>query len=139
MYILDFYDILFFIKALKQPSDHFNIYHHTSFSTNNTRSASTNKLNPTHTNSNCFRNFYFNRLPRIWNKLPSIDLSLSLPTYYQNYYLQLSICQHFMEYFSSCNPCTFHFCCRCSNCYNTGSFSNFSTLYLIYFVIQLCN
>ena len=80
MYILDFYDILFFIKALKQPSDHFNIHHHVSFSTSNTRSASTNKLNPTHTNSNYFRNFYFNRLPRIWNKLPSIDLSLSLPT-----------------------------------------------------------
>ena len=46
MYILDFYDILFFIKALKQPSDHYNIHHHVSFSTNNTRSASTNKLNP---------------------------------------------------------------------------------------------
>ena len=88
MYILDFYDILFFIKALKQPSDHFNIHHHVSFSTSNTRSASTNKLNPTHTNSNYFRNFYFNRLPRIWNKLPSIDLSLSLPT---NHYLQLRI------------------------------------------------
>ena len=27
MYMLDFYDIIFFIKALKQPSDHFNILH----------------------------------------------------------------------------------------------------------------
>ena len=126
MYILDFYDILFFVKALKQPSDHFNIHHHVSFSTSNTRSASTNKLNPTHTNSNYFRNFYFNRLPRIWNKLPSIDLSLSLPTIKTIIYNYLH--QHFIEHFSSCNPCTFHFCCRCSNCYNTGSLSNFSTL-----------
>ena len=54
MYILDFYDILFFVKALKQPSDHFNIHHHISFSTSNTRSASTNKLNPTHTISETF-------------------------------------------------------------------------------------
>ena len=44
MHILDFYDILFFIKALKQPSDHFNIHHYVSFSTSNTRSASTNLI-----------------------------------------------------------------------------------------------
>ena len=30
MYTLDFYDIMFFIKALKQPSNHFNIYDHVS-------------------------------------------------------------------------------------------------------------
>ena len=28
MYILDPYDLLFIIKALKQPQDHFNIQHH---------------------------------------------------------------------------------------------------------------
>ena len=33
-----------FIKALKQPQDHFNIQHYVSFSTNSTKSASTNKL-----------------------------------------------------------------------------------------------
>ena len=49
MYILDLYDLLFFIKALKQPQDHFNIHHHVSFSTNSTRSASTNKLNHIYT------------------------------------------------------------------------------------------
>ena len=58
MYILDLYDLLFFIKALKQPQDHFNIHHHVSFSTNSTRSASTNKLNHIHTNNNYSRNFY---------------------------------------------------------------------------------
>jgi len=25
MYTLDYYDLLFFVKSLKQPSDHFNI------------------------------------------------------------------------------------------------------------------
>ena len=36
IYMLDFYDIIFFIKALKQPSDHFNILHYVTFSTINT-------------------------------------------------------------------------------------------------------
>ena len=49
MYTLDFYDIMFFIKALKQPSNHFNIYDHVSFSTENTRSSSNNKLNHVYT------------------------------------------------------------------------------------------
>ena len=124
MYILDLYDLLFFIKALKQPQDHFNIHHHVSFSTNSTRSASTNKLNHIHTNNNYSRNFYFSRLPRIWNKLPFIDLSQSLPTIKAFIYDYLK--QHFICNFSSDNPCTFHFSCRCSNCYNLGLSTNFS-------------
>ena len=37
MYNLDFYDILFFIKAFQQPSSHFNINHYITFSHANTR------------------------------------------------------------------------------------------------------
>jgi len=77
MYTLDLYDIMFFIKALQQPSTHFNIYY-VSFSTSNTRSSSTNKLNHVRTNSNYNRNFYFNRIPRIWNQL-SYTLTLTNP------------------------------------------------------------
>lgn len=126
MYILDFYDILFFIKAIKWPSDHFNIHHYVSFSTASTRSASTNKLNHSHTTNNYLRNFYFNRFPRIWNKLPPVDLNQSLPTIKTAIYNHLQ--QHFIHNFSSDNPCTYHFCCRCSNCYNLGSSSNFSAI-----------
>ena len=61
MHTLDLYDIMFFIKALQQPSMHFNIYNYVSFSASNTRSSSTNKLNHVRTNSNNNRNFYFNR------------------------------------------------------------------------------
>ena len=39
MYLLDFYDIVFFIKALKQPPAHFSIFHYVSFSTTNTMST----------------------------------------------------------------------------------------------------
>ena len=49
MYILNLYKVLFFIKALKQPWDHFIIQHHVSFSTNSTRSTFTNKLNHIYT------------------------------------------------------------------------------------------
>ena len=70
MYILDFYDILFFIKALKQPSDHFNIHHHVSFSTSNTRSASTNKLNPTHIIN------FLAASTSCWQTLNAIDIHL---------------------------------------------------------------
>ena len=65
MYILDFYVILFFIKAFQQPSSHSNITHYITFSHANTKSSTTNKLHHVHTHNNCFRNFYFNRLPRI--------------------------------------------------------------------------
>jgi len=126
MYTLDFYDILFFIKALKQPSVHFNIHHYVSFSTINTRSSSTNKLTHTRSNNNYTRNFYFNRLPRLWNKLPSIDLNLSLPTIKSIIYDYLL--QHFRNNFLPDSPCTYHFCCRCTNCYNSGSSSNFSVI-----------
>ena len=78
MYILDFYDILFFIKAFQQPSSHFNINHYITFSHANTRFSTTNKLHYVHTHNNCFHNLYFNRLPRLWNSLPPIDLTKSL-------------------------------------------------------------
>ena len=111
-------DIMFFIKALKQPSNHFNIYDYVSFSTTNTRSSSNNKLNHVYTCNNYTRNFYFNRISRLWNKLPSIDLSQPLSVIKVNIYKYLH--QHFTLHFSADNPCTYHFGCRCSNCYNVG-------------------
>ena len=54
-YTLDFYDILFFIKALHQPSLHFNI---NTSSHANTRSFTHNKLYHLHTHSNYSCNFY---------------------------------------------------------------------------------
>jgi len=126
MYTLDFYDIMFLVKALKQPSNHFNIYEYISFSTVNTRSSSNNKLNHVFTSNNYTRNFYFNRISRLWNKLPSIDLSQPVSLIKANIYKYLH--QHFILHFSADNPCTYHFCCRCSNCYNVGLSSNFSVL-----------
>ena len=118
----------FFIKAFQQPSSHFNINHYITFSHANTRSSSTNKLHHVHTNNNCFCNFYFNRLPRLWNSLPPIDLTKSLSSIKTTIYNYLW--NHFKQNFLSTNPCTFHYCCRCTNCYNQGLIFNSITNFL---------
>ena len=71
------------------------------------------------------RNFYFNRLPGIWNQLPFININQPLPvikTTIHNY-----LWQHFTADFSPDVPCTYHFCCRCSKCYDSGLTINFAT------------
>ena len=77
-----------------------------------------NYLNHVRTNSNYNRNFYFNRIPRIWNQLPYIDINQSLPVIKATIYNHLW--QHFITNFSSDIPCTYHFCCRCSKWYDSG-------------------
>ena len=59
IYQFDYYDILFFIKHIKYPTDNFNIFNHK------------------YSASNLLRNSYFCRLPKIWNSLPPIDLNQS--------------------------------------------------------------
>ena len=112
MYILDFYDILFLSKLS-------NSHHHISTLITTLHSVMLTLHLPLPTNftmytpmhNNCFHNFYFNRLPR----LSSIETTI------YNY-----LWNHFKQNFLSTNPCTFHFCCRCTNCYNQGLINNFS-------------
>ena len=123
MYLLDLSDVLFFIKSIKLPSDNFNILHFVSFSSSNTRSSSHNKLNHKYSRSNKIRNSYFVRLPRLWNSLPPIDLNQSfssIKTYIYNY-----LWKHFEANFNQFNPCTFHYSCTCSNCYQRNQTTNF--------------
>ena len=74
MYVVDF----FFCKALKQLSVHFNVLKFVQFSHNNTRSSSISKLQYVYSSNKYLRNFYFTRLPRLWNCLPPIDLNQPL-------------------------------------------------------------
>ena len=80
MYQIELNDLMFFIKSLKHPSVHFNIKDFISFSECNTRSSTYNKLIHTNSPTNSSRHFHFNRLPRLWNSLPPIDLDISLST-----------------------------------------------------------
>ena len=73
-------DIMFLVKCIRKPSTHFNISDFITFSTSNTRSSTYLKLKHSKSKSNTLGQFYFNRIPRLWNSLPCIDLDLSIPT-----------------------------------------------------------
>ena len=76
---LELFDILFFIRCLKDP-DNFSIFSYVDFSEGSTRSSTHFKLKHSLSKSNTTGHFYFNRLPRLWNSLPPINLDLSIST-----------------------------------------------------------
>ena len=79
---LELYDILFFIRCLKEPGDSnaFSIQSYVNFSNTNTRSCTHHKLKHSLSKSYATGHFYFNRVPRLWNSLPYLNLDLSLLT-----------------------------------------------------------
>ena len=95
MYYLEINDLTFFINSLKHPDNHFNIKDFVTFSDSSTRSSSFNKLKHTKSLSNSARHAYFNRLPRLWNSLPPINLDSSTNC------IKSLITEHFWSHFSS--------------------------------------
>ena len=77
MYILKLNDLMFFVKSLKEPTNHFDIYQYVYFANNSTRSASFSKLVHRKPASSTHQHFYFNRIVRLWNHMPTVDLTLS--------------------------------------------------------------
>ena len=77
---IDISDIMFAIKSLKSPTIAFSITDHITFASGNTRLGSSNKLQHSRNFNVTSSNFFFNRLPRIWNALPIINLNLDPPT-----------------------------------------------------------
>ena len=71
-------DIMFLVKSVKFPSGHFNIHKFVQFCSHPTRAGHSFKLKHLLCRSNYERNFYFNRIPRLWNSLPFLDITLSL-------------------------------------------------------------
>ena len=79
MYVFEISDKMFFINSIKNPTSSFNINSYISFSNSGTRSTGLKlKHNISHTNKQ--RHFYFNRICRLWNSLPIINLNLSAHT-----------------------------------------------------------
>ena len=108
-------DIMFFITQIKSPSSHFQLFNHISFNNNNsTRSSTFYKLSHSPSSDNLTRNHYFQRLPRLWNALPPVDLNQSLHTI--KIKLKQTLRQHFHTHFNPDITCTFHFLCPCSKC-----------------------
>jgi len=67
--LLDYYDILFFVKSMKHPSNHVNILNYVNFSNSWTQSAIAHKLLHKYSPNNKIWNLCFNWLPRLWNAL----------------------------------------------------------------------
>ena len=76
---LELYDLMFFIRCLKDPvkSNAFSISSYVTFCASSTRSSTHFKLKHSLSRTNIISHFYFNRLPRLWNSLPAINLNQS--------------------------------------------------------------
>ena len=115
MYWLELQDLTFFIKSLKEPPDNLNTSDYVSFVSGNTRAASTSKLSIKYTYYRSSRHFFFTRIARLWNSIPSGTFPCSLSTIkFQLYYVYFL--HHFRENFDSNNVCSFHLLCPCSRC-----------------------
>ena len=110
-------DIMFLTKCLQDPSDSINIGKYVKFASSNTRANTFNKLTHNLTKTSNGRNFYFNRVVRLWNSFPPhlIDLSLSYTTL--KFRIQTFLWNHFQTSFNPNNVHSFHFLCPCSQCY----------------------
>ena len=106
-------DIMFFIKQLKNPSTNFNILEFVSFSNSATRSSNV-KMNHIRSKSNRSRHFLLQSLPRLWNALPELDLSLSPLTLKSK--LKDLFWSSFISNFIQDKPCTYHYLCPCNKC-----------------------
>ena len=115
MYIYELNDLLFFIKPLKYPTSHFDISKYIQFSNYGTRATSAHKLNhPTSLISTTYQHSFHNRIIRLWNSAPIIDLSLSIDIIKKH--LINFLWTKFTANFTSDHPCSFHFVCPCYRC-----------------------
>ena len=126
MYSFELVDIMFFIKSLKAPTSNFNITDYVTFSSSTTRSSSGLKLIHNFSSNNKVRNFYFNRLARLWNSFPIIDLHLPINTIKGQ--LKQYLWKHFMNNFNPADPCSLHYLCPCIRCCASSSPVNFTNL-----------
>ena len=117
MYTYELNDILFFIKSLKRSDDSFKITDYIGFTSGNTRSSINCKLAHKRSRLNTNRHFYFNRMPRLWNVLPPINLSHSISTIKTMLFEHMW--SHFLEHFNPDIPCSFHYICPCNRCIYT--------------------
>ena len=106
---------LFLIKSLKSPTYNFNIlYDYITFARGSTRFGLHQKLNHSRSRTAVQQHFYFNRIVRLYNSFPIIDLSLPLNTIKRCIINHLWT--HFMHHFNSERTCSFHFLCPCHRC-----------------------
>ena len=110
-------DIMFLVKCLQDQTDTLNINRYITFAASNTRAGSSSKLHHHFSRTTTARHFYFSRVARLWNALPShlIDLTLSFSTI--KVHVRIFLWEHFKSHFVSNNIHSFHLKCPCSQCY----------------------
>ena len=90
MYTYELNDLLFFIKSLKFPTSYFDISKYIQFSNYSTRATSAHKLNYSNSRtSSTYPYSFFNRIIRLWNTAPVIDLSFHRHNQETSYQLPL--------------------------------------------------
>ena len=80
MLSMELNDIISMVRCLQSCHCCIDIHSLISFSSSDTRSASSHKMIHSISSTNHFCHFFFNRIPRLWNALPPIDLDLSINT-----------------------------------------------------------
>ena len=124
MYIYELNDIMFLVKSLISPTDNFDIKNYITFASNSTRSGVYKKLVHPMISNVTQHHFYFNRIIRLHNYVPVINLSLPINI------IKKQIIKHLWSQFSinfnSETPCTFHILCPCHHCSNQPISSNFN-------------
>ena len=128
MYTYELNDLMFLIKTLKFPSAHFDISKYIQFADHmhSTRATSTHKLCHHRATSSSYHNSYFNRIIRLWNSMPVINLTLSLDIIK----IQLTnyLWSKFNANFTPDCSCTFHLLCPCHRCSKLPIIPNYHNL-----------
>ena len=125
-YVFELNDLMFFVKSLKPPTDHFNIYQHVHFTKNSTKSGASSKLVDRKPASSTHQHFYFNKIVRLWNHMPTVDLSVSTNLIKNR--LTAFLWNRFIGTFNSDYLCSYHVICPCYRCSNQPIAVNFNEL-----------
>ena len=111
---LELQDIMFLVRCLKRSPDNLNITKVLSFVSSTTRAASNNKLCHNFSRLTIVHHFYYNRIVRLWNAIPTIDISQSYTSIKNK--ISAFLWDKFLVNFNTDNPCTLHYLCICSSC-----------------------
>uniref|UniRef100_A0A1X7U4I4 Reverse transcriptase domain-containing protein n=1 Tax=Amphimedon queenslandica TaxID=400682 RepID=A0A1X7U4I4_AMPQE len=106
MMVLELNDLSFFINNTSKPSPSFDILNFIRFSDSSTRFSSQSKLLYASPSSSKTRHSYFNRLPRLWNRLPYIDPNLSAALAISR--IKIYFWDQFLLHFDSSDVCSYH-------------------------------
>ena len=114
MYVFELKDVMFCVKNLKSPTRGFKLDDYLTFRRSGTRSSTAMKMSHKLSSNNSTRHFYLNRLPRLWNSLPPINLMKSADLI--KHQLEVFMYRHFEVHFDSNCSCTYHLLCPCAKC-----------------------